>query len=174
MKIEANILLGSLLSKESPQLPGDLLAGSATIGRSVIDFKYDNTTFKLNFQYGLTDKISVGMEIPYILFKNRVKAQLDTSSATVGKNAAFNSILPLAVPGTVPLTTQDVQDFLGPGLDINGDGTIDVSGLGFKPVQTFSYNGFGDIEAGFRWQYLRTRDFRLAVTSGVSLAKPSP
>lgn len=144
-----------------------LPAGSASMGKSVVSFEYDFTITTLTFQHGITDKLSAGIVIPYWSVKNNVDASLNTSSATVGKNAAINSLAPLAVPGTVPLTTDDIQNLLGSGLDINGDGTIDVSGYGIERVETWSGNGLSDIEAGFRYQYMKTEEWRLAFTGGI-------
>lgn len=141
-------------------------AGSATMGSSVVSFEYSFQNINLALQYGVTDKLSAGIVIPYRWEGNDVSAILNTSSATVGKNATINSLAPLAFPGTVPLTTEDVQNLLGNGLDINSDGTIDVPGFGFKRFETWSDNGFLDIEAGLRYQYLKTEGWRLAFTGG--------
>ena len=141
---------------------------SASIGRSVVDFEYKFTDLIFTLQYGVTDRLTVGAYIPYYWSKTHVKkAELDTSAATVGKNAAINSFAPLVFPGTVPLTTEDVQKLLGRGLDINGDGTIDIPGFGYKRFETWSDSGLSDIEVGFRYQYLKTDNWRLAFTGGV-------
>jgi hypothetical protein len=141
--------------------------GSANIGRSVVSFKYDFKIVDLSFYHGITDKLTVGVFIPYWFGKNTVKARLNTSHATVGKNAELDALVPLGVPGTVPLTKNDVQNLLGKGLDINGDGTIDIPGYRFERFGTWSYDGLGDIEGGFRYQYVKTDNWRLAFTGGV-------
>ena len=71
-------------------------------------------------------------------------------------------------PG-VPLTTQDIQNLLGPGLDVNKDGTIDIPGYGYKPVKNWDKQGFSDIEAFLRYQYYKSENWRLAVTPGVRM-----
>lgn len=141
--------------------------GSASIGNSVISFKYGGYEFIPLLQYGVTDRLTVGTRIPFFWRKNEVKAVLDTSKATIGKNAALNILAPLSVPGTVRLTTQDVQNMIGRGLDINGDGKIDISGFGFKPVRSWSDNGVSDIEIGGKYQYIKTDKWQLAFTGGV-------
>jgi hypothetical protein len=141
--------------------------GSANLGRTDVSFDYYFTITEMTFMYGLTDKLSVGVLLPYWWVENRVKSSLDTSAATVGKNAALNSLVPLAVPGTVPLTKKDVIDLLAKGLDINGDGTVDIPGYGYKEFGTFKNNGIGDMELGFRYQYLKTDNWRLALMGGV-------
>jgi hypothetical protein len=153
-----------------------LSPGTATIGRSVVNFNYNFNTITFGLDYGITDKLTLGVRIPYWFVKNSVSANLDTSSATVGKNVSLNTLAPLnlklPIPGfrpTVPLTTADVQSLIGPGLDINGDGKIDIKGFGFKRLQTWTGDGLSDIEAGFRYQYLNNKIFRLAVTAGARL-----
>ena len=143
--------------------------GKASIGDSIVSFKYKVDILELGLQYGLTDDITVGMKIPYWWFRNRVKARVNSapgSSANVGKNPALlcgSPICPLVVPGTVRLTTEDVQGLLGPGLTI---GPVTIPGFGFKRFQSWEGNGLSDIEAGFRYQYLKTQDWRLAFTGG--------
>jgi hypothetical protein len=153
-----------------------LSPGTATVGRSVVSFKYQFNTMTFGLDYGLTDKLTVGIRIPYWFIRNTVSARLDTSSATVGKNTFLNTLAPLnlklPIPGfrpTVPLTTADVQNLIGRGLDINGDGKIDIPGFGFKKLQTWTGDGLSDIEVGFRYQYLNNNIFRLATTCGVRL-----
>jgi hypothetical protein len=144
--------------------------GSANIGRSDVAFKYDFKDLIFDLQYGLLEQLSIGIKIPYYWNKTKVKkALLNTSGATVGKNASLNTLAPLAVPGTVPLTTQDAQNLIGRGLDINGDGKIDIKGYGYKPIKTWSDSDISDIEVGFRYQYLKTDRWRLAFTAGVRL-----
>jgi hypothetical protein len=153
-----------------------LAPGSATVGRSVVDFNYRFNTLTFGLDYGLTDKLTFGVRIPYWFVRNSVSARLDTSTATVGKNTSLNTLAPLnlnlPIPGfrpTVPLTTADVQNLIGRGLDINGDGKIDIPGFGFKRLQTWTGDGLSDIEVGFRYQYLNNKIFRLATTVGARL-----
>lgn len=141
--------------------------GSATVGSSVVSFEYNFKLTDFSFAYGLTDKLTVGVILPYWWQENKVKAKLNNTTATVGKNAALNMLLPLSVPGTVPLTTNDVQNLLGKGLDINGDGTVDIPGYGYKRLETWSGSGIADLQVGFRYQYLKTDNWRLAFTGGV-------
>jgi len=161
--LNSNVLPNLALVEAGFGLP----AGSANIGDSVVSFERQFAELRFNFLYGLLDRVTVGLMLPYFWQRNKVKAELDTTNATVGKNAALNTIAPLAFPGTVPLTIEDAQNLLGPGLDINGDGTVDVAGFGFDPLETISENGIGDLEVGFRYQYARNKDWRLAFTGGV-------
>ena len=145
-------------------------AGSASMGKSIVDFEYDISEYSLSYQYGVTDRWTLGINIPYWSIRNKIDARLDSSAGTganIGKNSTINSFAPLIFPGTVPLTTEDVQDLLGGGLDINNDGTLDVPGYGYNRVETWSHEGLSDIEAGGRYQYLRTKDWRLAFTGAL-------
>ncbi len=143
--------------------------GSASIGKSVVSFELGGQESITLLQYGLTDRLTIGARIPYYWRKNEVDARLNTTHATVGKNPSFNSLTPLSVPGTVRLTTNDAQHLIGKGLDINGDGKIDIKGLGFKPVTTWSGKGFADIELGGKYQYLKTDNYQLAFIGGLRL-----
>jgi len=129
--------------------------GSASIGDSVVSLEYDVTTVEFSFQYAITDRLTVGIMIPYWDFENHVRARLETSNATVGKSAigvGFGApLVPIAGGGpfgdAVPLTTEDIQNLIGIGLDVNGDGTMDIPGFGYKPVKSWSESGLSDIEA---------------------------
>jgi hypothetical protein len=147
-------------------------AGSASIGRSEVDFQYEFSDLILSLQYGLTSKLTVGVRAPYYWNRTDVRqARLDTASATVGKDPSLSfgsPLIPIAIGGT-PLTTEDVQKLLGPGLDVNGDGVIDIPGFGYKRIETWSGSGFADIEVGGRYQYYKSDDWRLAFTGGVRL-----
>ena len=143
---------------------------NASLGQSVVSYTRGATLTTFQPAYGLTDRLSVGVNIPYWTLENRVSASLNTSSATVGKCSTSDTLFPLgACPGggtSVPLTTADVQKILSTGLDVNGDGDINVAGLGFQPLQSWSYSGIGDIEVGGRYQYYRGQNFRAAFTGG--------
>lgn len=132
-------------------------AGSASLGESLVDFEYKYDKVKLKFYYGLTNKLSIGIQIPYWWIKNDVNANLDSTNATVGKNPFVpGGVAPLSVPGTTPFTTDDVQNLL-------------VQQFGYTRVESWSGDGIGDIEAGGRYQYLNTENWRLAFTGGVRL-----
>ena len=145
------------------------VGGRASFGRSVVDFTLIYRWWEFTLAYGLTDRLTLGVLIPLNYSKNDVNAFLDSSTANVGKNSALNSLRPLFVPGTVRLTTNDIQNLLGRGLDINGDGTIDIQGYGYKPVKTWSDTGVGDIELLGKYQFYKNDNWRLAFTGGVRL-----
>ena len=131
--------------------------GLASIGSSVVSFEYKATEFEILIQRGITDRMTIGIKLPYRIIKNDVSARLDSSTANVGKNPLVpGGVAPLAVPGTTPFTTADVQNLL-------------AQSFGYKPVETWSDEGFQDIEAGFRYQYLKTDNWRLAFTGAVRL-----
>ena len=154
-----------------------LVGGTASIGSSEVQITRDYNMFRPLLAYGLTDRITLGVIIPYIWATNRVTANVNSSTANVGKNSfcfknpacgpllAGAPIAPLNTPGSRALNTNDVQNLLGGGLDIDGDGIIDVPGQGFKRVETRSTEGIGDIEFGGRYQYYRSEYWRLAFTS---------
>ena len=141
--------------------------GSANIGTSLVSFQYKFTDLFFSLTDGLTDRVTVGFTLPYYWQKNNVRAKLDTSNATVGKKQAENTLAPLSEEGTVPLTTRDALDLIGRGLDINGDGSIEIPGYGYKKFATWSERGIGDLEVGARVQYFSNDKWKLAFTGGV-------
>ena len=131
-----------------------LPAGSATFGRSVVDFERHIQIYTLQAGYGLTDRLSLGVRVPYWTQDNQVKAVLDSRTATVGFNPAVpGGVAPLGVPGTRPPTTEDIQAFL--------------ERLGFRRVQDWSDASFGDSFGGLKYQYYRSEHWRLAATGRV-------
>jgi hypothetical protein len=128
--------------------------GSATFGRSVVDFTRHIQITTLRAAYGLTDRLSLGVRVPYLTQENQVNATLDTRTATVGFNPAVpGGVAPLGVPGTRPPTTEDIQAF--------------VERLGFRRVETWSDASFSDSFAGAKYQYYRSAHWRLAATGRV-------
>jgi hypothetical protein len=128
--------------------------GSATFGRSVVTFEQSIQIYTIQAAYGLTDRLSVGVRVPYWTQENQVQAALDSRTATVGFNPAVpGGIAPLGVPGTRPPTTEDIQAF--------------IERLGFRRVETWSDASFGDSFGGFKYQYYRSEHWRLAATGRV-------
>ncbi len=156
-----------------------VVGGQATIGESVVNFELNYTLFELDFRYGVTEKLSLELKVSYWEAKNRVDATLDSSSANVGKNPLFNPAgpFPINAPlvplgtgvGETPLTDEDVQDLLGPGLDVNADGTVDIAGFGYKRFESWSGSGFGDTQIGGKYKFYDKGAWRLAAAAGVRL-----
>jgi hypothetical protein len=163
------------LSLVEQAFPAFLNPGEGNVGDSVVSFEYEFDIYEFFVEHGLTDRLSIGIKIPYWDVKTNANARNDTTNATVGKTSIGAGIgaplAPLAgpFPDTVPLTTDDVQNVLGDGLDVNGDGTTDVPGFGYKPVENWSNDGISDIEAGLKLQYLKTENWRLAFLGGVRI-----
>jgi len=149
--------------------------GSATVGNSVVPYKRDLQQYFFQPAYGITDRLSIGIIVPYYHIRNIISpnAALNTSSATVGKSpigSTFGAPLcPLQgcpFPDVTPLTSNDIQNYLGGGLTI---GSVTIPGLGFKRVETWDGEGFGDTQVGGRYQYFSSDIFRAAFTGGVQL-----
>ncbi|MGE3541972.1 MAG: hypothetical protein AB7N91_31720 [Candidatus Tectimicrobiota bacterium] len=131
-----------------------LPAGSATFGRSTVDFERHIQIYTVQAAYGLTDRLALGLRIPYWTQQNTVKATLDSRTATVGFNPAVpGGVAPLRVPGTRPPTTEDIQ--------------AAVERLGFRRVEDWSDAGFSDLFGGLKYQYYRSAHWRLAVSGNV-------
>jgi len=146
-----------------------ILPPGQNIGTSFVTFEYHYNILDFGFSYGITDRLTAGIDIPQYTVHNKVGASLNASNATLGLNTrapgcgGFPAVLPVnfVLPACVRrFTTADVQQLLGPGIP----GVS--SGFGFKPVKDFRADGLGDITAGLKYQYLRTEDWRLAATLG--------
>jgi hypothetical protein len=158
----------SLTSRVFPALAplNPLVGGTASLGDTSVSFEYDLTILHFEMGYGITDRLTAGVRLPYWWLTNTVRGQLNSgpgSSANVGLNPAFGKpgqppLIPIA-RGGVPFTTEDVQQLLGSGLP-------GVPGFGFKRFDSISERGVGDLEVGLRYQYLRTDDWLLAAGAG--------
>jgi hypothetical protein len=128
--------------------------GTASFGRSVVDFARHIQVYTVRVAYGLTDRLSLGVRVPYVTQDIQVHATLDSRTATVGFNPAVpGGVAPLGVPGTRPPTTEDIQAF--------------VERLGFRRVQDWSDASFGDSFGGLKYQYYQSEHWRLAATGRV-------
>ena len=158
----------SLNSRIFPALAplSPLVGGMASLGDTTVSFDYDLTILYFEAGYGITDRFTAGVRLPYWWLTNTVSGRLNSgpgSSANVGLNPFFGRpgqppLAPLA-RGGVPFTTENVQQLIGPGLP-------GIPGLGFKRFDSFSDHGPGDLEVGFRYQYLRTDAWLLAFSGG--------
>jgi len=141
-----------------------LVGGNASFGSSEVNITQHYNQFRPLLAYGLTDRLTLGVIIPYIWASNDVNASINTSTANVGFNQLAISpanplgVVPLAapIPGTRRATVQDINNLL-------------ASQFGIKPVQSWSGSGIGDIEFGGRYQYYRSEYWRLAFT-GIAVA----
>jgi hypothetical protein len=128
--------------------------GSASFGRSVVDFTRHIQIYTVQAAYGLTNRLSLGVRIPYWHQTIEVDGTLDTRTATVGLNPAVpGGVAPLGFPGTRPATVEDIQGFL--------------ERLGFRRVDDWEDAGFSDIIGALKYQYLQTAHWRLAVSGTV-------
>jgi hypothetical protein len=157
-----------------------LVPGGADIGHTDVNFHLIYRWFEFCLNYGITDNLTVGILVPYNYSKNYIEeARLDNSHANVGKNPFYRmGILPplLDTAPIIPLTfggirldTEDIQDLLGKGVDVNGDGVIDIQGYGFKRFETWSKSGIGDIELLGKYRFFKNDNWRLAFATGVRL-----
>jgi hypothetical protein len=115
--------LFSTLAVLDPLLPG----GRASIGDSAVHFEYQFDILRVTAAYGITDQLTLGLDLLYYWVHNDVDVAVHTgpgSSANVGLRTGAGAgpcavpvaVLPLSCPNTRRFTTEDVQQILGPGL----------------------------------------------------------
>jgi hypothetical protein len=132
-----------------------LPSGFASFGDTDVEYEYKVQIFDFYFYYGLTDKLTLGVKVPYWNFKNDVETKLDNTNATVGLNPGVpGGVAPLAFPGTQPATEDDIQNLLG-------------TEFGYKRVEDWDRHGISDIEIGYRYQFYKSSNWRLAFTNTV-------
>ena len=154
----------------------DLIPAGQNLGKTFVDFEFQYSILDLSYQYGITKKLTAGIRVPYIWSVNRVKSTLDASGATLGTSVTGANFFatPVAPFGTfgdeVPVTSNDLKHILSGGLDVTGSSPgIDVAGLGYRWFKSWQAEYFGDVEAGFRYQYLKTKKWRLAANFGARI-----
>jgi hypothetical protein len=123
-----------------------------SLGQSVVSYQRQLTESYIQPAYGITDRLTFGVNIPYIWVENKIGASLNTAGANLGI-APNGAIAPLGIPGVRQANINDINNLLR-------------TQFGLKPVATWSESGIGDIEAGFKYLYYRSESFRAAVTTG--------
>jgi hypothetical protein len=132
--------------------------GPLNLGTTGIDFDYDHYETIIRYQYGLSDKMTIGIMIPFYDQSTNVNTlTLDTASATAGIDTGTGLPAPMGPPNVRYATIDDIQAML----------TAPVFGYEYERIESWSGNGLSDIEAGLRYQYLTSDDWDLAFTGGI-------
>jgi hypothetical protein len=130
--------------------------GKATLGDVSVEYQYDIDILDLGYSYGVTDKLSIGIHLPYYWITNNVDTSLDTGSANVGLNPVSGACcIPLAAGG-VAMDTDDVQNLI-------------MDEYGFSKIDNWQREGIGDIELGARYLLYLEQDSAFSVTGGLRI-----
>ena len=81
--------LDSTVFTDLAPLDGYVADGTATLGDAVVDFTRKYRWWEIYYSYGVSDRLSVGILIPYNFTKNNISAYLDTSTSDVGTNPLY-------------------------------------------------------------------------------------
>ena len=133
-----------------------LVGGTASIGDVSVRYEYDIDVLDAGFNYGLTDKLTVGFHVPYYWIKNNVDASFDSSNANVGLNPGTGACCIPISAGGIPMDTDDVQNLIS-------------SEYGFSAIETWSGQGIGDIELGAKYRFFLKKSSAFAMTGGLRL-----
>jgi hypothetical protein len=131
----------------------------SNIGTSIVDFQYERNETYIGYQYGLSDKVTLGLYIPYFDLKTDFdEARVDSTGAT----QATLDLLPIpactaGTPTCDAIITQFVLNFL------------QSPPYNYEPLDTWSDTGIGDLQIGARYQYRNDDRWRLALTGSVQL-----
>jgi hypothetical protein len=142
------------------------LPSGENLGRSIVDFEFEFYELFISYQYGITDRLTFGLIIPYFWYKTDLKeARVDASGATYGANPLFGTspseppVLPCGAGGIC--TDDAATGFISDALE--------QPPYSYEPLDTWSDHGISDVELGFRYQYLASDTWKLAFTGGVRL-----
>lgn len=142
------------------------LPSGENLGRSIVDFEFEFYELFISYQYGITDRLTFGLIIPYFWYKTDLKeARVDASGATYGANPLFGTspseppVLPCGAGGIC--TDDAATGFISDALE--------QPPYSYEPLDTWSDHGISDVELGFRYQYLANDTWKLAFTGGVRL-----
>ena len=144
----------SVLTSLAPLDP--LVGGTASIGDVSVEYEYDIDVLDLGYSYGITDKLSVGIHVPYYWITNNVDTSLDATNANVGLNPATGDCCIPIGSGGVPMDAGDVQSLIR-------------SEYGFSTIDTWERDGIGDIELGAKYQLFLKDSSAFAITSGLRI-----
>ena len=143
-------------------LDGDIfpMLGPYNLGDAIVDFEYEFRDLIIDYRYGISDKVTIGIYIPYYWNKTNLnEARVDTSNATIGIDPSTG--LPDLPP---PDGSGIINDDLATAVVL---GLIESDPYYFEPFETWSGSGLSDIEAAVRYQYLSNDAWRLAFTGGI-------
>ena len=131
-----------------------LFGPNATLGEVAIDYEYDIDVLDLGYSYGLTNKLSIGIHIPYYWITNNVDTELDTTNATVG--LAAGGVCCNTIPPGTAMTVDDVQGLV-------------KSQFGFSRIDDWQRDGIGDIELGAKYRFFLEKSSAFALTGGLRI-----
>ena len=119
-----------------------LVGGTATLGDVAVDFEYDIDVIDFGYAYGLTDRLSIGIHIPYYWITNNVDIGFDNTSANIGLNPGTGACCIPIGAGGLPLEESDVQNLIN-------------RQYGFSEIDTWDREGIGDTELGVKYLVYR-------------------
>ena len=147
--LDSNVL--AVLSDLDP-----FVTGFASIGDVAIAYQYDIDILDIGYNYGLTDRLSLGFHIPYYWITNNVDTSFSSVNANVGLHPTTRvCCVPIASGGEY-MTTDDVQNLI-------------KSEYGFDAVETWQSDGVGDIEMGAKYQLYQKQNSAFSVTGGLRI-----
>lgn len=134
--------------------PNDELLGDA-LDRGFLNVSGQATQYQtmLSYQYGITDRLTVGFMVPYIRY------DITINNSITGQNTAediYNALSSTGPANTGQASVLDqLRSYLAQFSSIN-DGTLQsfLQSRGYQPVTTDTVeSGFGDVVVGGRYKY---------------------
>jgi hypothetical protein len=121
------------------------LGPGATLGTTDLSARMSGQQTRLTLGYGLSENVTVGMQVGYAEAVNRVNVDVSGSNLAATGNPAF-PLVPLGTFGlTTPTGAEEVQNLL-------------VNGFGYRRVQTSTWHSMLDPLIGLRWRFDQGED----------------
>lgn len=136
--------------------PLDALVGKATIGDVSVSYQYAIEVLDLGYSYGLSDRLSIGIHVPYYWISNNVETEFDNTSANVGLNPLNGECCIPVAAGGQPMEVDDVQELV-------------TSDFGFSEIDSWSRDGIGDTELGAKYRFYLQSQSALAMSGGIRI-----
>lgn len=160
--INTNFL--SLMQPEAAKAIQQLKAALPALGENLdiaslgLDLSSNVLTNVMTLEYGITDRLSVGLIVPVVHAEVKVKASSDSTSQ-------FDSLVNKA-PAPMKAALAALQE----QTSVSNINRLMTSELGYSSgLQSWNGTGLGDIELGLKYNYFKSHPIRMTLKTGVRL-----
>lgn len=136
-----------------------------SLGNMSIDSKIENIIAELLVGYGLTDDLTIGLQLPF--GRSRTAVDFLVSGGNIGFNPAFNPAVPIGAANfpfapvgagaTEPVGTEGLRKIL----------TDPAFGYGYKRIEDTTVSGLSDPTVGILWRFHKSKNDSAILGLGV-------
>lgn len=142
-----------------------LFGPGMSLGKMTIDSKVENLFAELLVGYGLTDNLTLGMQLPF--GRSLTAVDFSVSGGNIGFNPAFNPGVPIGAANfpfapvgagaTEPVGTEGLRKIL----------TDPAFGYGYKRIEDTTVSGLSDPTVGILWRFHKGKNDSAILGIGV-------